>query len=829
MRIPAFLCLLLLAGSALPGQAPMPARSAAELQHLLRRTQVLGSVLYIAAHPDDENTRMISYLARGRGYRTAYLSLTRGDGGQNLIGTEQGPDLGILRTQELLAARRIDGGEQFFTRAYDFGFSKGPEETLAIWNKEVVLGDVVWAIRTCRPDVIITRFATPEKGGGGHGHHTASAMLAHEAFALAGDPNAYPEQLAYVEPWQPRRLFWNNYWVFRNYQPNADELSRIFTVDVGGYDPLLGKSYGEIASEARSMHRCQAFGTALQRGSLIEYLDQELGDPASGDFFSGIATTWDRVPGGKSIGKLLARASAEFNPENPATVLPVLLEAYREMEGRSDYWYDLKRRELQTLIAYCAGLWFEVHSEEEMTALGDTARLVAEVIRRSETAVRLREVRLAGETLALDTLLPGNTSLNRFYRDIRLRDLPVSQPYWLREPQEQGMYRVADPRLTGQPEGPAALLAQWVFDIAGTAITFETPVVYRYVDRSVGELYQPFRIAPPLSVRIEKEAYLFTGARPREVKLQLHAYAADLRTTLRFEAPAGWEVVPPQLSFDLTRRGEERSIVLRVTAGEGAESGHLRVVARTDDFEGSHTVETVAYDHIPTQTRFPPAQAQLIPIDVQKQGERIAYLMGSGDDIPQALAEIGYAVDVLAPDEVSLDKLRPYDAVIAGIRAYNTQERMPYLHEQLMAYVEQGGTYIVQYNTTFDLKVAQPGPFPLSLSRDRVTDETAPMTMLIPDHPVFTTPNALTAADFEGWIQERGLYFPGKWDERYQALLACNDPGEAPLQGALLVARHGKGYYFYTGLSFFRELPAGVPGAYRLFANMLSIGKTSNR
>ncbi|MEO1450893.1 MAG: PIG-L family deacetylase, partial [Bacteroidota bacterium] len=549
-------------------QAPMPAKSAAEIQHALKKLQTVGSVLYLAAHPDDENQRIIAYYAKGKGYRTAYLALTRGDGGQNLIGGEIGPHLGMLRTQELLAARRIDGGEQMFSRAYDFGYSKGPEETLEIWDREKVLGDVVWAIRKFRPDVIITRFATPEKGGGGHGHHTTSAILAHEAFSLAADPKAYPEQLKHVETWQPKRLLWNNYWVFRRYQPTDEEKKGIATVNVGEWNPLLGESYGEMAMRARSMHKCQAFGAPLLHGDQIEYLEQELGEPMEGNqVMSGVDTSWDRVPGAGKLGKLLAKAYAEFNAENPAASVPVLMEAYGEMEGKSGYWYEVKRKELKDVIIYCAGLYFELNSAMPQVATGDSAAVTARYLLRDDLDIQLRSLVLAGQGFPLPAE-EGKLVQGKLYSDklsFPIKQEP-GQPYWLKNPQAKGIFDVREQTLIGLPENPPALEGTFVFTIGGQEITFRAPVVHRYVDPAVGELYRPFIVAPQVAVNISKKVYLFAGDGEQEVQLQVKSFGQPGTVSLSFETPKGWKVSPETLELTTSRVGEEQIVTVSVSA-----------------------------------------------------------------------------------------------------------------------------------------------------------------------------------------------------------------------------------------------------------------------
>ena len=817
-------------------QSPMPAKSAAEIQHMIKRLGVVGKALYIAAHPDDENQRMITYLAKGQGYETGYLSLTRGDGGQNLIGDEKGPSLGLLRTQELLAARRIDGGRQFFTRAYDFGYSKTPEETLTKWDKDAVLGDMVWVIRSFRPDVIITRFATPEKGGGGHGHHTTSAMLAHEAFALAADPKAFPEQLQYVAVWQAKRLFWNNYWVFRNYEPTEEEKANIIEVNVGEYDPLLGKSYGEIASEARSMHRCQAFGAALLRGSLTEYLDFELGDkPENGDIFSGVETTWARL-GLPVVGELLTNAFQDFDPKNPAASIPTLLAAHKliekaETSGKKidKVWVAEKRKELDQVILYCAGIWMEATTAQPIFASNAPAPFKIEILKRTNLDVTFSAITQGTETRSIDEALGNNASVQTWEFSLATGatgdQLAVTQPYWLSNPEPVGVFEVSDKRLIGMPENPALIPLRADFLIDGVLICADLPVIHRYVDRAVGELYRPVVIAPPLTVNVNEKVYLFADNQPKTVQLQARGNGPG-SYEVTFETPEGWIVSPQKLDITINEAGQELPLSVTVTPPSSKSEGDFKVLISAEGMEPySLGFDEIAYGHIPTQIWFPRAVSRLVRIDLKKRGNLIGYLEGSGDEVPKALQQVGYQVDIINPDAVTAEALTKYDAVVAGIRTYNTLERMPYIQSQILEYVKQGGTYVVQYQTSSGMKEDNPGPYPLKLGRDRITVEEAELHFIDPNHPLATTPNKITDADFDGWVQERGLYFGGEWDEQYTPILTGHDPDEKDLTGSTLVAQYGQGWYVYTGLSFFRELPAGVPGAFRLFVNMISLGK----
>lgn len=815
-------------------QPHLPPKSSGEIQLALKHMLSLGSVLYIAAHPDDENNRLIAYYAKEKGYRTAYLSLTRGDGGQNLIGDEKGDLLGLLRTQELLAARRVDGGEQQFSRALDFGYSKNPEETLTIWNREQVLGDIVWAIRKFQPDIIVNRFAGPERGGGGHGHHTTSAILSREAFKLAADPTAYPEQLQYVSTWQAKRLFWNLYSWFR-YEPSEEDKKRIITLNMEAYNPLLGKSIGELAAESRSMHRCQAFGSARQRGEQNERLLLLEGEWNPDDVMAGVETSWNRVNGGAEAEALLQKAYAAFEPEKPHEILPYLLEAYEKMNGRQGNWWEYKREKLKELIAYCSGLFFEATCKEISAALGDTVVVNVDAIKRSTANIRLARIKVieADKEIEVNQALDEGKSVYNNTLTFALNKQQISQPYWLANPQFKGMYDIRDQLLIGTAENKAALQAEFEFvfePVPGgkqISVPYTVPVLYKTVDRSIGEVYNSFIITPALTFDVSEQLLVFSDNTPKsiEVKVRSHSGRKIQGAVVNLSAPEGWTVSPNIHTLSPMLKGQEQVFSVEVKPVSQAGSGKLSLNAVWKGQNNGWIMRQVAYSHIPTQTLFEPAQVQNVRIDLKKENAKIAYLMGSGDEIPAALRRLGFTVDLLREEDMSLSLLNRYDAVIAGIRAYNTLPKIGVYHDMLMSYVEGGGTYIVQYNTGGDLKSKKLGPFDFGISRDRATVEDAPVSLLEPTHPIFNYPNKITPADFEGWVQERGLYFAEKWDARYKALLSCADPGDKETQGALIVAPYGKGTYIYTGLSFFRQLPEGVPGAYKLFVNMLATGR----
>jgi LmbE family N-acetylglucosaminyl deacetylase len=834
-------------GRAAAGPPAQP--DAARIALGLRKLGVVGSVLYVAAHPDDENTTLLAYLANGALVRTGYLSVTRGDGGQNLIGSEQGAELGLIRTEELLAARRIDGAEQLFTRARDFGYSKSPEETLRIWGKDAVLADVVTVVRRFRPDVIVTRFS-PEPSDT-HGHHTASAMLALEAFHAAADPHFHPEELqGGVTAWQARRIFWNrSSW---NLKP-GDDLSGFIKLDIGGYNALLGTSYGEMAADSRSMHKSQGFGVARARGPAIEYFKLLAaapgGDPAKPPetLFAGLDCTWGRFAGrggGAPLPPLVAAAVAKFDPSAPHASLPTLAAIDAALAGVADAgWRVQKQREAHALMLAAAGVFAEATAADFSVAPGAEVEVTASAVNRSPAAVTLDAIAFpwGGEGAASPRPLAGPTgggaaAAVEVKRTLRApAEAPPSTPYWLDSPPDGGLYRVADRALVGAPESPPAAEVGFSFTIAGRRIAVSRPIAYKWTDPVAGERYRPLEVTPLVSVVPDTTLLMFPGAVARTLKVKLAAGAPAVSGRLVPEAPSGWIVEPGALPFTLAAKGSEATFTFQVRPaprGKGAAAttaGRLRIVAEVGGARLDRGVVRIVHDHIPIETLLAPAEIALEPVALATAGTRLGYFPGPGDEVPQSLRRVGYEVTVLADDALAggAKGLARFDAVIVGVRAFNTDERLRAAHDTLMGYVASGGTLVVQYNTNNRLApmTAPLGPFPFTISQKRVTDETAAVTLAPPAHPALTTPNKIDARDFEGWVQERGLYFADPWDPRYETPLAMQDPGEPPLAGGLLWARHGKGVFVYTGLAFFRQLPAGVPGAYRLFANLCAGGK----
>lgn len=805
--------------------------SSSDIYHHIKKLNFLGAVLYIAAHPDDENTRLISYFSNEKHARTAYLSLTRGDGGQNLIGPELREQLGMIRTQELLAARRIDGGKQFFTRANDFGYSKNPSETLEIWNKEEVLGDVVWIIRKFRPDVIINRFdhRTP---GSTHGHHTSSAILSVEAFDLAGNKNFYDNQLEYVEAYQPKRLFFNTSpWFYGGEEAfKAADKSNFVSFDTGVYFPVKGLSNPEIASLSRSQHRSQGFGSTGSRGTQMEYLEFLKGNGLadSTDVFAGIETSWERIKGGKEIGEILEDVEDNFNFKNPAASLPGLLEAYKLIgELEDEHWKEVKTAEIKDIIYAASGLYLEAVAEKHFATPSDELKVHLEAINRSDARISLVSVELT----------PNNSSINP---QVKLQNnegwdgnisfkIPdeanYTTPYWLTEEGTMGMYNVRDQKLRGLPGTPLNTTATFNISINGSSFSFEKPIVYKFNDEVYGETYKNFEIVPPVDIRFMDDVLIFNNNEPKEISIQVSANKPDIKGTLNLEAGDGWKIEPLKTDFSISQAGGIANLLFQITPPKGQNETRLLPTVSLEEKTYNKELIEIDYEHFPDQNLVLPAGLKLVKLDIRKKGQHIAYIEGAGDVVPEALEQIGYEVTRISPTAISEIFLQKFDAVVLGIRAYNTVEELKFKQQMLFDYVEQGGTMIVQYNTSRGLLLDDLSPYNLTLSRDRVTDENAEVRFIAPNHPVLNTPNKLTNADFENWVQERGLYFPGSWDENFTPVLSMNDMNETPKNGSLLVAKYGKGYYIYTGISFFRQFPEAVPGAFRLFANLISIGK----
>ncbi|WP_028375955.1 PIG-L family deacetylase [Leeuwenhoekiella sp. MAR_2009_132] len=817
-------------------QAQKPKKpSSSEIFEQIKGLNFLGTALYVAAHPDDENTAMISYLANTVHAHTGYLALTRGDGGQNLIGPEIRELLGVIRTQELLAARRTDGGEQRFTRANDFGYSKNPEETLAFWERDQVLSDVVWAIRNFKPDVIINRF-DHRSPGTTHGHHTTSAMLSVQAFDLVNDVNTFPKQLELTETWQPKRLFFNtSYWFYGGQEAfdNADK-SNLVKVDVGSYYPAYGLSNTEISALSRSQHKSQGFGNTGSRGDQIEYLELLKGEyPQNGNLFEGIDTSWNRVDGGADIGEILEAVEKNYDFKNPAASLPQLLEAYELIKNlKNAHWRDLKITQITAIIKACAGLYLEAASSQQTAVANETINVNFEAINRSEFPVRIESIVLEPSGKKYEVAEPlRSLNFNKRYnmqQKLNIGTAAITTAYWLKEEGSVGMYKVTDQKLIGLPETPKTFKAVFHLKLGDVEIPITTDVIYKYNDRVIGEVYEPFEIVPEASILVKDPVIIFANAEPKTITTEVTAYSSNLKGTVSLKVPDGWKVSAAQ-PVTISQKGETKNIAFTVTPPKNASEGILQPQLELNGKTLNTKITKIDYEHIPLQTLVLPSTNKLVRLDIAKKGNYIGYIAGAGDAIPESLEQIGYQVALLDINEVTKATLQQFDAVVMGIRAYNVLDELKFKQPLLLDYVNNGGTMIVQYNTARGFNFPNLGPFPLELSSDRVTDEFAEVTILDPTAELLNVPNKITAKDFEGWVQERGLYFPKNWNEAYKPIISMHDKDEDPNEGSLLVAKYGKGHYIYTGLSFFRELPAGVSGAYRLFTNMLSIGKNDQK
>ena len=799
-------------------------KSSAQILRDIEKLNVLGNVLYLAAHPDDENTRLIAYFSNELLLNTAYLAATRGDGGQNLIGAELREGLGVIRTQELLAARKIDGGNQFFTRANDFGYSKTADETLKIWDKDQVLDDMVWVIRNFRPDVIITRF--PPDSRAGHGHHASSAILAEEAFKLAADKNAYPEQLKYVSVWQPTRLMINS---GRWWDTDIENQPHTIKIDVGTYNSTLGISYNEMAAISRSQHQSQGFGSSHSRGSQLEYLKPVLGSAVSDNLFEGIDLTWNRV-GAPQISDEVEKLIKQFNPAKPEQSVSLLLIIRKKIAAiKDDFWRSKKIAELDQLLIQCAGLFLDATATKPNIVPSDSLSINLELVNRSNVSISLQSVALnnqiqdvkigtldfnVSKTININTLVPINMLL--------------SSPYWLNEQASLGMYSVSNQQERGRAENEAPFSLKLLIDISGTEIVYTIPVEYKWTDRVKGEIYRPLNVVPAIISTFTDPVLIFDNGATKTVGLNITANRFTKEAIIRLNLPDKWQSTPKELMLSNLAEGSTHHIQFEVSPVNGDNSlTKIGAIIVSEKEQFNRSMQTIAYDHIPYQVLLPKSEAKAVNLKVAVGAKRVGYIMGAGDEVPNALEQMGVKVWMMSETDITSENLATLDAVVLGVRAINTQVWLKDKKEILLQYVENGGTMVAQYNTIRDIDWHDFAPYELIFSGgsagSRVAEEEAPVVITNAESAVLNYPNTIGGNDFEGWEQERGLYFPSKWDASYEAPLAMQDTGEKMHNGSLLVASYGKGYFVYTGLSFFRELPAGVPGAFRLFANIISL------
>lgn len=782
--------------------------NSSEIYQQIKKLDVLGSVLYVAAHPDDENTRLLAFLANGKLYRTGYLSMTRGDGGQNLIGDEQGIELGLIRTQELLAARRIDGAEQFFTRAFDFGYTKSPDETFQFWDHDKILSDVVWVIRKFRPDVIITRF--PTTGEGGHGHHTASAILAGEAFDAAADTTKFPEQFKYgVTTWQAKRLLWNTF----NFGSINTERPDQFKIDDGGYNALLGKSYGEIAAESRSQHKTQGFGVPSSRGESLEYFKTIKGSAPQKTLMDGVTTNWERI-NDPSMEKMVQQLMNEYSFTHPENSLPALLNIYQALEKTPlGYWRNQKLQQVKQIIKECLGLYLETSTRSMFAVQGDSLRVYFTANNRVGDTVTLSSVTIRNTTFPIPDQLPIDQNVNRVF-DVLIPDTAaISQPYWLAEPMTKGSYNVSNQNLIGKAQNdPESAVVD--LSINGIKFSYSIPIRYKSNDPVKGESFEPLYVIPKIEIQSNPELAISINKVPVPIEVKAKSNGSDdksfrIKTTyssnvaeLKKENIDYYSIVNPQQS---------NTEMIDWKAIEGNRTFNLYK-------------KIISYPHIPDIIYFHKAESKLVDVDLKIEGKKVGYIPGAGDKVPDALKKMGYEVIELSAKDIRPAYLKQFDAIVTGVRAYNIYDWLNNAYPVLMNYVKDGGVLLVQYNTNNNIGPvkAKIGPYPFTISRTRVTDENAQVSFLDPKSSLLHYPNDITQKDFSGWIQERSTYEAENFNTNYKPLFSMHDANENPSEGSVIYSDYGKGRFVYCGLVMFRELPAGVPGAYRLFANLLA-------
>lgn len=840
-----------------------PTASSADIYQQLKKLNVLGSVLYIAAHPDDENNGLLPYLAKEKLYRTAYLSLTRGDGGQNLIGPEQGIELGMIRTHELMAARAIDGSEQYFSTAYEFGFSKSAEEALRIWDRQRVLQDVVWMIRKFQPDIIVARFPGDERAG--HGHHAASAIIANEAFEAAADPKKFPEQFKHgLRPWKAKRILWNTFNFGRTNTTGDNQLK----VEVGAFNPLLGKSYGELGGEARSMHKSQAEGRPRRRGEVFEYFVTTGGDSAKTDIMEGINTDWSRLKvdaliqsinaQGKqvsipinnkaevdSIQFLLQQVLQQYDFRSPDKSVPVLVKLYHKinkLKTNDQVWKTQKLKELKEIIEFASALFMEAYTQQETALKGDSVRVNYFMNKRSSVAIKIQSVKLADQQ---DTTVMIATERNKNYQFTKVLVPTIgpemTQPYWLRKPRENdGMFVVEDQLEVGKFWNDPLYHVVFTVDIEGSLFEFKKPVMYKYVDAERGELYQPFIIVPHVELYMNPSVVLLNvkdeKGRNRSDSMLHVVYRSNfthpgLITDLNIRQEAVKSVnAGEKKSFT---KGQRQIIDIPISQvyNSKAPVKYLEATMRILMPDGralnfSDYFKSIRYDHIPNIHYAFRDYVKVIDTEIKVRGKKIGFIPGSGDVMPEALKQMGYEVKVLDDASVTDEGLKDLDAIITGVRAYNIHEWLTGKHDVMMRYVQNGGNLIVQYNRNqggvSNLKI---GPYPFQIGTTRVTEEDAAVKFVLPQHPVLNYPNAITQEDFKEWIQERSTYQADQFIGKYEAPLGMNDKGEKESTGSLITTKYGKGNFAYVSLVMFRQLPAGNPGAFKILANLIALPK----
>ncbi|MDF2551443.1 MAG: family deacetylase [Chryseobacterium sp.] len=814
-------------------QQVRPSKSS-EIYRELKTLKHLPKVLYLAAHPDDENTGLLSWLINDQNVETGYLSLTRGDGGQNLLGTDQGAALGLIRTHELLEARKLDGAQQFFTRAIDFGFSKNTTDTFKQWDADSITADVVWVIRKFRPDVIICRF--PPNAAAGHGQHAASAVVAEKAFKLAGDKTAFPDQLKYVNAWQPKRVLWNTF-RFGGVNTTAENQLK---VTVGQYDAQLGMGYGELAGLSRSLHKSQGAGTQSVAGIRTEYFAHVIGEPAKATLLDGITKTWTSQ-GSADIDQSLDKIISSFNFNQPDLSLPALLALRKKVVALQDG--DLKRdkiKSLDNIILSCAGFMGEVVTNQAEAVAGDHYNFRLNLISRATNPVVLEDVKWLSQSESFNRKL-SKDSLITIQHDIQIpADAALTEPYWLaKSPTNAATFSVPNDTLIGLPEAESPLNVLLGLKIGSENFQVKLPLSFKKLDPVRGDVVEALRIVPALELKFTQPLYLVKENEDLHLGLNFKVNSNKpfknkgiVNLMYNGERLGGADV------NSLNGKDFTVEYVIPKAKIASIKSNQLQLDANfiADEVTYNKKQVLIQYPHLPSLQYFTPATVTVMKGDIQAKVKKVGYIQGAGDFIPEFLRIAGIQVDVLKDEDFygNLDesngngnqnKLSQYDAIVLGVRANNTEKKLGRWMPFLWSYVKAGGNLVMQYNTNQDTTVDQLGMYSFSIANKRVTEENAEVKFLNPNHKLLNFPNKITADDFKGWMQERGAYFPAQWDAAYEPLFEMHDTGEEPLQGSTLYAKYGKGNFIYTPLAFFRQLPAGNVGAARLFLNFLSAQK----
>ncbi len=788
----------------------------------LEKLNTLGKVLYVAAHPDDENTRLITYLSNEKKYQTAYLSLTRGDGGQNLIGKDLKENLGLIRTQELLEARKIDGGIQFFTSAIDFGYSKNSKESLEFWNEDQILYELVWIIRKFKPDVIITRFN--EVSGITHGHHTASSILTNKAFRISGNPDIFQDQLEFLETWKAKRIFWNTSTRFFDLSKYSDD--EILKIDVGLYNNILGKSYNEISSESRSMHKSQGFGSLKRRGSEKELFILTQGDKYDDNLMDGVDVTWNRFGENNQIIEYINNLVGEYDPKKPYKTVKKLSILYEKVSKIKDEgWKKIKLNEIKNLIKACLGLFFESLSDVSISPTGENIKVNFDAINRSPININLKKVSVFDE----DFLIEKDLINNEFFRLEKTIKIPESEnfteKYWLMNKPNFGNYDVKDQELIGNPDNNFPVETNFIFTLNNIEISYTIPLLNKKNSPTKGDDYKIFNIGLPIYLNPKRYNELVVNSNSQTIEVEVISGKENLDATIYLDIPENIKYEPKYFDLSFKDINEKKIIKFNLTLPEkDSFKEKIIVKAKYNDEYYERGIKEINYDHIIQQVRFPLSEIKIIKFNIKTKGKNVAYFMGSGDNIPIFLSLIGYKIDLLTLDQLSTDILSNYDALIIGIRAYNVNKKLIEKTKEIHDYVKNGGNVLVQYNTSRGIDVKDFAPYSFNISRNRTSQENSKVDIINKNHIALNYPNKILLEDFDNWVQERGLYFPINWSDDYETLISSNDSGEKPNHGGILISKIGKGHYVYTSYSWFRQLPSGVSGAYKLFVNLISLG-----